>query len=201
MHMPKSAPKTKAKKITIQTTALSAKQKAELLSTLEERFTSNTTRHKNIKWEAVAKRISSKSKKLLALYNMEQTGGEPDVVYYDKKSDVYYFADCSTESPKRRSVCYDKQARTERKKFPPQTSAEELAQKMGAELLTEEEYYMMQEAEEFDTTTSSWLATPKDVRKHGGAIFGDRRYDRVFIYHNGADSYYAARGFRCKLTV
>ena len=196
--MPKTAPKKTAQPITIPGKPTTT-ERDELLATLEKRFEENMPRHAEMQWDDIAPRLTGT--KLHAVFAMEATGGEPDVVYYDTKEDVYYIVDCSKQSPARRSVCYDEQARTERKKFPPQTSAEELAKEMGVRLLTEEEYRMMQEAEEFDTTTSSWLQTPVEIRKHGGALFGDRRYDHVFVYHNGADSYYGSRGFRGVLLV
>lgn len=198
--MPKAAPKTKTKEVVISTKSLTAQQKEELLTTLEQRFSENTERHKGMTWAAVEKRLTSRPKKLWSLFYMEHTGGEPDVVGKEK-SGALVFMDCSAESPARRSVCYDEQARKERKKFPPKQSAEGIAKKMGVELLSEDDYRLLQSHGEFDLKTSSWISTPKTIRKHGGALFGDRRYDHVFIYHNGADSYYGARGFRAKLLV
>lgn len=199
--MPKMSPKTKAKTITLPSKAPSSVDKQNFFAILQERFETHMERHPSMKWETVEKKLQkTDSKKLKALYAMELTGGEPDVVTLDDSKEII-FIDCSKQSPARRSVCYDAKARKERKKFPPQTSAEELAKKMGIELLNEEQYRQLQEVEDFDTTTSSWLLTPKEIRKNGGAIFGDRRYDHVFIYHNGADSYYGARGFRGLITV
>lgn len=193
--MPKAAPKTKSKTVVIPT-KISAKESDELLATLEERFTANMHRHKGLKWAAVKKKLNSK--KLLAVYAMELTGGEPDVVKLGKDS---VFVDCSAQTPKRRSICYDAKARKERKKFPPKASAEELANAMGVNILNEKQYRALQEIEAFDTTTSSWLATPAAIRKLGGALFADRRFDHVFVYHNGADAYYGGRGFRGVLTI
>jgi hypothetical protein len=157
-------------------------------------------RHQGVTWSKVEAKLLKNAGALWSLAEMERTGGEPDVVGETKGAFLFY--DCAAESPKgRRSACYDGQARKERKKHPPKHSAMEMADDMGAELLTEDEYRTLQKLGDFDTRTSSWLATPADIRALGGAIFGDRRYDTVFVYHNGADSYYAARGFRCSLTV
>ena len=181
---------------------LSMGDKEELLSALKNRFEKNMKRHKGIDWSKVESRLDSKPEKLFVLHQLEQTGGEPDVVGYDKKTDEYTFFDCSAESPKgRRSFCYDPEALASRKEHKPANSAVGMAREMGAALMTEEEYRQLQTLGEFDTKTSSWLVTPSEIRKLGGAIFGDRRYDQVFIYHNGAESYYAARGFRCVIKV
>ncbi len=183
------------KKVTIE-------EKEELLNILEERFHKHQERHKGLKWDDALKKLEEQPDKIYSLHEMEKTGGEPDVVSYDAKEDVYTFMDCSDESPAgRRSICYDEKALTERKKNKPRTSAEKMAKEMGVEILLEEEYKKLQELGEFDTKTSSWIKTPDPIRKLGGAIFGDRRFDTVFIYHNGADSYYGARGFRGSLKV
>lgn len=174
----------------------------ELLKILKTRFEKHKNRHKGIEWAAVEAKLAANPKKLKVLAIMEETGGEPDVIAFDKKTGEYTFVDCSPESPKgRRSVCYDQQARDERKEAKPADSATEMAAAIGIALLTDEEYKALQELGAFDLKTSSWLATPPAIRKLGGAIFGDRRYDHVFIYHNGAQSYYAARGFRGSLKV
>lgn len=174
----------------------------ELLATLEKRFEENKKRHSGISWSDVRKKLEKSAKRLKSLQAMEDSGGEPDVVGYDEKADRYIFFDCSPESPKgRRSLCYDRDAWESRKKHKPESDAETVAAEMGIELLTEEEYFHLQSLGNFDTKTSSWLKTPADVRKHGGAIFGDYRFGRVFVYHNGAESYYAARGFRGSLKV
>lgn len=181
---------------------LSAQTRASLFETLHRRFERHPGRHDGIEWSDVEARLSSKSGKLWALSEMERTGGEPDVIGHDRDTDTYLFVDCVKQSPKgRRSVCYDAEALEARKKHKPENSAVAMASDMGIELLTEQDYEMLQKLGEFDTTTSSWLLTPRDVRDRGGAIFGDRRFGRVFVYHNGAESYYAARGFRGKLTV
>jgi hypothetical protein len=182
--------------------ALSAKQRDALLETLKARFDANARRHAGVAWTAVQRRLEKNSAKLGSLHAMEESGGEPDVVGVDAKTGEVLFMDCSAQSPKgRRSVCYDRAALDARKEHKPKTSAMELAAKLGARLLTVEEYQRLQTLGEFDTTTSSWVETPAKVRKLGGALFCDRRYDTVFVYHNGADSYYAARGFRCSLRV
>ena len=182
--------------------SLSATQRAGLLKLLEARFAAYPHRHPGIEWSAVRKRLEPNSARLWSLHEMEQSGGEPDVVGMDATSGEYLFMDCSAQSPKsRRSVCYDREAREKRKEHKPKSSAIEMATAMGAELLTVEEYQRVQTLGEFDTTTSSWVQTPPTIRKLGGALFGDRRYDTVFVYHNGAESYYAARGFRCSLRV
>lgn len=174
----------------------------ELFQILKKRFEKNSHRHPNVKWEQVQTKLESHPDKLWSLNEMEETGGEPDVIVWDQATDKYTFYDCSPESPKgRRSLCYDQEALVSRKKHPPKNSALSLADEMGVSLLTEEQYLELQQLGEFDTKTSNWLKTPADVRSHGGAIFGDRRFGRVFIYHNGADSYYGARGFRGLLKV
>lgn len=179
-----------------------AKQRAELLGTVKARFEKNMTRHEGLEWTKVLARLESKTEKLWALNEMERTGGEPDVVGYDKKSGEYVFYDCAAESPKgRRSVCYDDEALDERKEHKPKASAKGMAAAMGLELLTEEQYRELQKLGAFDAKTSSWIETPADVRKLGGALFADYRYGKVFVYHNGAQSYYAARGFRGSLRV
>lgn len=169
----------------------------ELLKTLQERFEKNRQRHAALQWAQVLARLQAQPHRLAALHAMESTGGQPDVTAYDEKTGEFLFVDCSPESPTgRRSLCYDRAALESRKENRPQNSAMQLAADMGIELLSEEEYRALQAVGEFDTKTSSWLKTPAEVRKLGGALFGDRRYQRVFVYHNGADSYYAARGFR-----
>jgi hypothetical protein len=174
--------------------------RAAILETLQARFESNMTRHKGMEWPKVQARLEANPEKLWSLGEMERTGGEPDVVGQDKNA--YLFFDCSEQSPTgRRSVCYDAQALEARKQHKPKNSALQWAADMGAEILTTEEYRRLQKLGEFDTKTSSWLKTPPDIRALGGAIFGDYRYGTVFVYHNGADSYYAARGFRCSLRV
>ncbi|NOW98733.1 DUF4256 domain-containing protein [Mucilaginibacter sp. SG564] len=179
---------------------LSSEQSEELLRTLKIRFEKNTNRHKGIAWAQVEAKLDAE--KLWILDEMEITGGEPDVVGYDQKTDEYIFYDCSAESPKeRRSICYDHEALEARKEHKPGNSAVEMAREMGIELLTEEQYRELQKLGKFDIKTSSWVKTPADIRKLGGAIFCDRRYDTIFVYHNGAESYYAARGFRGSLRV
>ena len=180
---------------------LSPDQQKELLKTLKARFEKNMNRHKGIEWNNVEVRLNG-SDKLRSLYEMEQTGGEPDVVGFDNKSGEYIFYDCAAESPKeRRSLCYDDEALASRKEHKPDGSAIGMAASMGIEILTEAQYRELQKTGTFDTKTSSWVKTPSDVRQLGGAIYGDYRYGRVFIYHNGAPSYYAARGFRGSLRV
>ena len=182
--------------------SLPSEQREELLSTLKDRFEKNKTRHKGLKWPEVQEKLEANPEKLWSLYEMENTGGEPDVVGFDKKGDQYIFYDCSAESPKgRRSVCYDREALESRKAHKPGHTAMDMAEEMGIELLTEEQYRELQQLGEFDTKTSSWIQTPAAIRKLGGALFCDRRYDHVFVYHNGADSYYGARGFRGWLRV
>ena len=181
---------------------LSPGQRKELLSTLKNRFEKNMKRHEGIEWSKVQAKLESNSEKLWSLNEMERTQGEPDVIGYDDKTKEYIFYDCSEQSPKGRvNVCYDKEALEARKKFAPKESAMNMAANMGIELLNEEEYRGLQKLGEFDTKTQSWIKTPDDIRKLGGAIFADRRYNTVFIYHNGADSYYASRGFRGSLRV
>ena len=176
---------------------LKPKQQEELLKTLKTRFDKNMSRHKGIDWAKVAARLESDSKKLWSLNEMEITGGEPDVVGFDKKSGEYLFYDCAAESPKgRRSICYDHEALESRKENKPEDSAKGMAADMGIEILTEEQYRGLQELGEFDLKTSSWVETPAAIRKLKGALFCDRRYNQVFVYHNGAESYYAARAFR-----
>jgi hypothetical protein len=181
---------------------LDAPGREALLETLEARFEENPARHEGISWDDVRERLKAAGEKLWSLAEMERTGGEPDVVAVDGETGECVFFDCVKESPAgRRSLCYDREALDARKKNKPQGSAVEAAASLGGELLTEAEYRDLQELGEFDTKTSSWLRTPPAVRERGGAIFGDCRYGRVFIYHNGAESYYAARGFRCSLRV
>ncbi len=181
---------------------LSAEEQKELIKTLKTRFEKNPKRHENIQWEDVQKKLESNPEKLWSLNEMERTDGEPDVVGYDKKTDEYHFADCSAESPKgRRSLCYDRDALNSRKEHKPVNSAIDLANEIGIEILDEEQYRQLQTLGNFDLKTSSWLKTPDNIRKLGGAIFCDKRYDTVFLYHNGAESYYAARGFRGVLKV
>lgn len=181
---------------------LSPEQIDKLITTLKTRFEKNTNRHKSIEWKNVEANLIKNSGKLWSLDEMERTGGEPDVVGYDKKSGEYIFYDCSAESPSgRRSLCYDAEALASRKENKPNDSALNMANTMGIEILTEEQYRELQKLGAFDLKTSSWIKTPDNIRKLGGAIFCDRRYDTVFTYHNGAESYYAARGFRCVLKV
>jgi hypothetical protein len=178
-------------------TALAATQREELLEVLKARFEKNMKRHPGLEWAAVQAKLEADPEKLWSLSEMERTGGEPDVVGYDEPANQYIFYDCSAESPAgRRSVCYDREALETRKKHKPHASAMDMATEMGIELLSEEQYRALQALGNFDTKTSSWLKTPAAIRTRGGAIFADRRYDHVFVYHNGADSYYAARGFR-----
>jgi uncharacterized protein DUF4256 len=179
-----------------------AKQRDSLLKTLKARFDAHLERHAGLEWAAVLARVEANNARLWSLHEMEQSGGEPDVVGMDESTGECLFMDCSAQSPKgRRSVCYDRQALEARKEHKPKTSAVELATAMGVALLTAEEYQDLQTLGQFDTTTSSWVQTPDRIRKLGGALFCDRRYDTVFVYHNGAESYYAARGFRCSLRV
>ncbi len=181
---------------------LSPEQRAELLSTLKTRFEQNMHRHTSLDWKDVEARLEASPEKLWSLHEMERTGGEPDVVGFDSRTGEYIFCDCSAESPKgRRSVCYDRAALESRKKHRPETSAMDMAEAMGIELLTEQEYRELQKLGAFDTKTSSWVKTPPEIRKLGGAIFCDRRYSTVWTYHNGAESYYASRGFRGSLRV
>jgi hypothetical protein len=181
---------------------LSATERENLLKILKIRFEKNVDRHKGIEWESLQKHLEAHSAKLWSLNEMEKTGGEPDVVNYNTKGGYYVFVDCSPESPKgRRSLCYDRAAWQARKEYKPKDTAMDVADAMGVEILSEEEYRALQKLGEFDTATSSWLNTPGSIRKLGGAIFADRRYDTVFVFHNGADSYYASRGFRAVLKV
>jgi hypothetical protein len=182
--------------------SLKAKQREELLETLNARFEKNMHRHPGLDWAKVQARLEASAEKLWSLHEMESTGGEPDVVGHDKKQGEYTFYDCSAESPKgRRSVCYDREGLESRKEHRPENSAMDMAAAMGIEILTEEQYRELQKLGPFDLKTSSWLKTPAEIRKLGGAIFGDYRYGNVFVYHNGAQSYYAARGFRGSLRV
>jgi Protein of unknown function (DUF4256) len=181
---------------------LSPKQREELLRALKARFEKNANRHKGLEWAKVQGKLEANTEKLWSLNEMERTGGEPDVVGHDKKTGEYIFYDCSAESPKdRRSVCYDREALESRKEHKPKNSAIDMADAMGIELLTEEQYRELQKLGKFDLKTSSWVQTPADIRKLGGALFCDRRYDTIFLYHNGAESYYAARAFRGALRV
>ena len=181
---------------------LSQEQREDLLRILRARFEKNMNRHKGLQWAKVQAKLEAHTEKLWSLNEMERTGGEPDVIGHDKKTGEYIFYDCSAESPKgRRSLCYDRQALEARKEFKPKDSALDMASAMGIEILTEEQYRQLQQLGTFDTKTSSWLETPSASRKLGGAIFADRRYDHVFVYHNGAESYYAARAFRGSLRV
>jgi hypothetical protein len=188
--------------MTNSTKELSVEQREELLRTLEARFEKNMNRHSGLEWANVQAKLEANPEKLWSLHEMEETGGEPDVVGFDEKTGEYIFYDCSAESPKgRRSVCYDRKAWEARKNHKPENTAMDMATDMGIEILTEEQYRELQELGHFDMKTSSWVQTPTNIRKLGGAIFCDRRYDTVFVYHNGADSYYAARGFRGSLRV
>ena len=181
---------------------MKAKEREDLLGVLKTRFEKHMDRHKGLEWSKVQAKLEANSEKLWSLNEMEKTGGEPDVVGHDKKTGEYIFYDCSAESPKgRRSVCYDRAALDARKENKPKTSALDLATEMKIELLSEEQYRELQKLGEFDLKTSSWVQTPAEIRKRGGALFCDRRYDHVFVYHNGADSYYAARAFRGSLRV
>ena len=181
---------------------LSPEQREELLRTLKARFEKNMNRHKGLEWAKVQAKLEANTEKLWSLNEMERTGGEPDVVGYDKKTDETIFYDCSSESPKGRvNVCYDREALESRKEFKPKDTAMDMAAAMGIEILTEEQYRELQKLGNFDTKTSSWVKTPSEIRKLGGALFCDRRYDHVFVFHNGADSYYGVRGFRGSLRV
>jgi hypothetical protein len=199
----KSMPTPNAQKRGLETPQqLPSEQRKELLKTLKARFEKNMNRHQGLEWTAVQARLEANSEKLWSLHEMERTGGEPDVVGHDKKTGEYVFYDCSAESPKgRRSVCYDREALEARKEHKPKNSATDVAAAMGIEILSEAQYRELQTLGEFDTKTSSWVQTPPDIRARGGAIFCDRRYDHVFTYHNGAESYYAARAFRGALKV
>jgi hypothetical protein len=181
---------------------LSPKEREQLLNALQLRFEKNMNRHRSLAWNKIQPKLEASSEKLWSLHEMERTGGEPDVVGQDKRTGDYIFYDCSAESPKgRRSICYDREALEARKAFKPKDNVEDMAAAMGIELLTEEQYRELQRLEDFDTKSSSWVKTPAAIRGLGGALFCDRRYDTVFVYHNGADSYYAARGFRGSLRV
>lgn len=181
---------------------LPPEQREELLSTLKGRFEKNRNRHKGLEWAEVQAKLEANPEKLWSLHEMERTGGEPDVVGYDKKTGEYIFYDCSAESPNgRRSVCYDREGQESRKEHKPENNAIDMAATMGIELLTEEQYRELQQLGKFDTKTSSWVKTPAEIRKLGGAIFADFRYGNVFVYHNGAQSYYAGRAFRGALRV
>jgi Protein of unknown function (DUF4256) len=181
---------------------LSPEQREELLRTLKARFEKSMSRHEGLEWAKVKAKLEANTEKLWSLSEMERTGGEPDIVGHDQKTGEYIFFDCSAESPKgRRSFCYDPEALESRKENKPENNALDMAAAMGVELLTEQEYRELQKLGNFDTKTSSWVKTPADIRKLGGALFCDRRYDTVFVYHNGAESYYAARGFRGSLRV
>jgi Protein of unknown function (DUF4256) len=191
-----------AKTVSNTKRTLSPAQRDGLLRTLRVRFEKHPNRHQGLEWDAVQARLSASAIKLWSLNEMERTGGEPDVVSHDKQTGEYIFCDCSTESPNgRRSACYDHEALVSRKEHKPQNTAVDMAAAMGIELLTEEQYRELQKLGNFDTKTSSWVKTPADIRKLGGAVFCDRRYGHVFLYHNGAESYYAARGFRGSLKV
>jgi hypothetical protein len=193
---------TETRKTMSYTVDLPPEQRKELLRALKARFEKNMNRHQRLEWEKVQAKLEANAAKLWSLNEMERTGGEPDVVGLDKKTAEYIFYDCSAESPKgRRSLCYDREALESRKENKPKASATEMAAAMGVELLTEDQYRELQKLGEFDTKTSSWVKTPIDIRKLGGALFCDRRFDTVFVYHNGAESYYAARAFRGWLRV
>ena len=193
---------TKARNINSKEKDLSPEQRKELLRALKARFEKNMNRHKDLAWDKVQAKLEANAEKLWSLHEMERTGGEPDVVGHDKKTGEYILNDCSAESPKgRRSVCYDREVLESRKEHKPEDDAIDMAAAMGIELLTEEQYRELQKLGDFDTKTSSWVKTPSDIRKLGGALFCDRRYDTVFVYHNGAESYYAARAFRGSLRV
>ena len=184
------------------TVSLSKKQRDEILETLKARFEKNMSRHKGLEWARVEAKLEANAEKLWSLSEMERTGGEPDVVAYDKTTGEYIFYDCAEETPKgRRSLCYDREALNSRKENKPKGSAMDMAVTMGVELLTEEQYRELQKLGNFDTKTSSWVKTPSDIRKLGGALFCDRRFNTVFLYHNGAETYYAARGFRGAVRV
>lgn len=184
------------------TKALSSDQSEKLIKVLQARFEKNMNRHKGLSWTKVQAKLDTHPQKLWSLDEMEKTGGEPDVIGSDKKTGEYFFCDCSAESPAgRRSICYDRKALESRKEHKPKNNAMDMAADMGIELLSEEQYRDLQKLGNFDTKTSSWIVTPADIRKLGGALFCDRRYDTVFVYHNGAESYYATRGFRGLLRV
>lgn len=188
--------------MTNEQTDLLHEQREELLQALKARFEKNLSRHPELEWAHVQAKLEAQPKKLWSLHEMERTGGEPDVIGYDELTDEFVFVDCSAETPKgRRSICYDHEALESRKQHKPEDSAMNMAEAMGVELLTEEQYRGLQKLGNFDLKTSSWVKTPAPIRKLGGALFCDRRYDTVFVYHNGADSYYGARGFRGALRV
>lgn len=190
------------KKSAVKTKALTSKETDDLLKTLKTRFEKNMSRHKGLEWSKVEARLKGNLEKLWSLNEMEESGGAPDVVSFDKKSGEFIFYDCSSETPKeRRSLCFDREALDSRKEHKPGGNAVDMANAMGIELLTEEQYRELQELGEFDLKTSSWIQTPAPIRKLGGALFMDRRYDHVFVYHNGASSYYAVRGFRGLLKI
>ena len=187
---------------TVSKSKLSTEQREELLRELKSRFEKNMNRHRGLEWAKVQAKLEANTEKLWSLHEMENTGGEPDVVGHDKKTGEYIFYDCSAESPKgRRSICYDREALEARKEHKPANSAMGMAADMGIELLTEDQYRELQKLGEFDTKTSSWVKTPPEIRKLDGALFCDRRFDHVFVYHNGAESYYAGRGFRGSLKI
>src|SRR5881628_1614521 len=193
---------TRARDIKSNKKDLSPEQRKELLGALKARFEKNMNRHQGLEWAKVQAKLEANAEKLWSLNEMRQTGGEPDVVGHDKKTGEYIFYDCSPESPKgRRSVCYDREALDSRKEHKPRDTAIDMATAMGIELLTEEQYHELQKLGEFDTKTTSWVKTPPEIRKLDGALFCDRRFDHVFVYHNGAESYYAARAFRGSLRV
>ncbi|MEO7978003.1 DUF4256 domain-containing protein [Flavobacterium sp.] len=190
------------KNSTSSTKELSAEEQEGLLTILEKRFEKNRKRHENLEWSKIETKLKSNPEKLWSLNEMERTGGEPDITGYDEKTSEYLFYDCSAESPKdRRSICYDFEGQESRKEHKPENNAVDMALSMGIELLTEEQYQELQQLGNFDAKTSSWIQTPAEIRKLGGALFADFRYDHVFVYHNGAQSYYAARGFRGVLKV
>jgi len=193
---------TKVRKVQSNSKNLSSEQCKELLRALRARFEKNRNRHSGLDWAKVQARLEANAEKMWSLNEMEKTGGEPDVVGHDKKTDEYIFYDCSPESPKgRRSLCYDREARDSRKENKPKGTVVDMATDMGIELLTEDQYRQLQKLGSFDTKTSSWVKTPSNIRKLGGALFCDRRYNTVFVFHNGAESYYAARAFRGSLAV
>jgi Protein of unknown function (DUF4256) len=182
--------------------ALSPEQRKDLLGAVKARFEKNSNRHKGLEWAKVQTKLEANAAKLWSLNEMERTGGEPDVVDHDRKTGEYIFCDCSAETPNgRRNLCYDRDAQEARKEFKPENNAMDMAAAMGVELLTEEQYRELQKLGNFDTKTSSWVKTPSDIRKLGGALFADRRYDTVFVYHNGASSYFGGRAFRASLRV
>ena len=194
--------KNNKKDLSLKQSALPAGKCEELIRILKDRFQKNMHRHKGFEWSKIQARLEANAEKMWSLQEMEKTGGEPDIVGYDKKTGEYIFYDCSTESPKgRRSICYDREALESRKEHKPKNNTLDMATAMGIELLTEEQYRELQELEDFDIKTSSWVKTPANIRELGGALFCDRRYNHVFVYHNGAESYYAARGFRGRLKV